>query len=621
MKKIIKLLIVCFILLSYSPAQVSAQEVMHFDPLYENEEGALYRVRIGDPTAYNVVYPDDYFYRWDYGDIVSEVLYMRGVGFVYCIDADRYAPSVPTDFERVEIISDPATNSLLAHGFPHNASQLQQKHNISDIQAYVRTSIALKAVMYPDGFTYFTGKHFTLESIRAHNDPYINDIIDAAYAQDMQSLSLGSKGTYLGPYSLEFIEDYHELIYNEERLTLHNSDRKLNNDNTIGSNESFYFAVNQLDEAFTERITTVNNTIRKRGVIYDSHIPNIQRVAYLERYEAPLELIVEYTPVTSDISLRKQMHQIRGDIHNRIDLSGFQFTLYNEVGEEQADYEIDGYHLKKVSVHETDANGVIHFEILDHHQYFVQETYAPIFAKLDPTLHRIDSTELIVTNEYASKTIEIQKRMSQDIDRPLDTFEFGLYRRVAQHESDIEIEGYHYKLIKSKMTDINGQVTFSNLDMEAIYYVKELSAPSYALKNPDLIEVAQVEEFIQVEVINDVILDDIILIKQDARSFERLENAWFNIIDDTNSIVDTVVSDANGMVHLELLHGIDYSIQETQAPRGYLLDENIYTIQSLQLKSGHQDVILIDNYPIEHPKVLPETGQQPTFFKFLNTFK
>lgn len=601
--------------------RVSAQEVMHFDPIYENDEAALYRVRWEDGSAYNVVTPDDYFYRWDYGDIVSEVLYMRNVGFVFCIDPDLDAPTVSTDYERVAYIYDPATIGLLAHGFPHNQSNIQQKYNISDIQAYVRTSIALKAVMYPDGFTYFNGKHFTLDSIRAHNDPYINDIIDAAYAHQTYDATRLDVSSHLGPYAFEFAEASHELVYNETRISLVDEAGELVPSNIIKSNVPFFFRVNLLDEAFKEVITTLNNTIRERGLIYDSHIPGTQRVAFLERYEARLELELEYVPDSTDVNLRKQMHQVHGDIMERTDLSGFVFTLFQEVDKAEAQYTIDGYHLKKVDEYVTDVHGHISFTTLDHHQYFIQETYAPVFAILDDTLHRVDSDQMTITNEYDSKTIEVQKRMSQDINRPLDTFEFGLYRRVDDSVADIEVDGYHYQLIKTKMTDENGRVTFSNLDIEATYYIKELSAPSYAKILPDMIELADIQNYVIVEVINDVIYDDVILIKQDGRSFARLEDAHFVILDETFEVVDTVITDQNGTVQLQLLAGVEYSIQEIQAPNGYLLDDRTYLISDLQLRSGRRDMIIVDNFEIEHPNVLPKTGMQPALLQWLSRLK
>lgn len=612
MLKKISMLFFLFMLLPFYQINTKAfnEEQYILDVISEEDDVTLYRVNFNEFTAFSTVSPDPYFYNWDYGPITSEILYMSDVGFVYCIDADKYAPMSPTEYEQIDFETTLVMQKVLYHGFPHNASNLKEKYNISDSQAYVRTGIALRTAMNPDGYTYFNGKYFNREIIESYQDPYINELLDIAFSQDIsnsKSLNLGQ----LGPYNLNFKEDSHQLIFNEERLSL--KTQKNSDSNTVESGEDFFFEVNDLDNKLNERITTKDLSLKLETKVYRSQNPNLQRVSYLHKYYEPLELYVNYEPEVRNLRVTKEMENIFGDLKKPNDLSGFEFSLYQVSTQDDYDVKLEDVYLKFIESKVTNSSGHIDFELFLHHNYYVKETNAPNYAKISKEYFLVDNDSIVIKNQYQPKTISIKKTLSEDVGLSIANFSFGLFRLV-DYETEHKFEDRYYILVDQGVTDENGYLHFENLDINTHYYIYELSAPSYAVKIDNLIDVHSILTDVHVEIENQIAYDQVKIIKQDGYDLSLLSGAVFEILKCNGDLVGTVTTDINGEALFSVIVDQCYMIKEVVSPVGYSLNDREILLDNIDTYENSTKYVVVKNYPIEHPLTLVETGKKLKLF-------
>lgn len=162
-------------------------------------------------------------------------------------------------------------------------------------------------------------------------------------------------------------------------------------------------------------------------------------------------------------------------------------------------------------------------------------------------------------------------------------------------------------------TDDNGEASFRHLKFDTNYIVREIKAPNgYKLDSEDtnvLIKNSDLSKIKNLTFYDKEIKKTIELKKIDGHN-NPLKGAEFKLYkeDDINyeSPIDTALSDENGFVHFNGVSKGGYLIKETQAPDGYVLNENADEIKAYvdPIVGNDGDIIKCDPYEIKNGVVI-----------------
>lgn len=174
-----------------------------------------------------------------------------------------------------------------------------------------------------------------------------------------------------------------------------------------------------------------------------------------------------------------------------------------------------------------------------------------------------------VTINFAGATGEIVVNKVSDTGDKLKDVEFGLYSDSAANN-----------IITTKTTNADGKVVFDNLNIGTTYYVKELSSVEGYIMDSTIKTVAVNSTTQSITVTNTKIMGQIKIIKNETgNTSKKLKGAEFNILDSSNSVVDTIITDENGEATSKLLPYGDYKVVETKAPTGYVLNSREISVK------------------------------------------
>lgn len=167
----------------------------------------------------------------------------------------------------------------------------------------------------------------------------------------------------------------------------------------------------------------------------------------------------------------------------------------------------------------------------------------------------------------------IEKITSDDKTIQLGNVEFELYL-VGNGEIKLLIDTYH--------TDANGEIYIKDLNT-GNYMLKEVSTNRwYYLPEDKPLEVKWSKEFgdTNVTIENEKKKGVIKIIKTDSDFNEfPLENVKFNVYDNDNNFIETIITNASGIAESKKLR-IDkkYHVIETETLQNYVLDETVHTV-------------------------------------------
>jgi len=216
----------------------------------------------------------------------------------------------------------------------------------------------------------------------------------------------------------------------------------------------------------------------------------------------------------------------------------------------------------------TMTGGSANFTELEPGSYAVTEITAPNGYVLDSTVHNINvvsgqSVTCSLKNS-AKPGLTIVKFDSKTLERMTGT-SFEVYRDA--------------KLLGTYTTDQLGEITLTDLT-PGTYLVKEVSTDSGHIVNstPQQIELTAGDGILQLIFLNNV-KPGIHLIKVDYATLQALTNATFKISMVGGTFTKEFTTGVDGMIDLTDLEPGAYTVQETAAPDGYLIDDAIRTIQ------------------------------------------
>ena len=239
---------------------------------------------------------------------------------------------------------------------------------------------------------------------------------------------------------------------------------------------------------------------------------------------------------------------------------------------------------KLLGTYTTDRRGEIYLYDLEPGTYTAKEVAAPGTHVLNSTPQSIELVEgvtqtynLVFFNQL-KPGIHLRKLDSQTM-QPLSNVKF----RITQVGGTFSGE---------YTTDANGEIDLSSLD-PGTYKVLELEAPNgYLIDDAERTINIQPDEYAEF-VFTNTKKPTFKLVKLDGLTGERLGGATFRIakIEDGSHYLDRV-TDANGEINISDLEPGVYSVQETKAPDGYILDETEFHVE---LFPGQTSQIVVNN--------------------------
>ena len=199
--------------------------------------------------------------------------------------------------------------------------------------------------------------------------------------------------------------------------------------------------------------------------------------------------------------------------------------------------------------------------------YYYQETYAPAEYKMDNTKHEFKLTQ---NNEVIERTV-VNNRVPTSL------------KIKKVNDDDREIPGVKFNVLDSNknvietlVTDNNGEAISKELT-PGTYYYKEVEVPSpYILDTTEYkFEVVAGGELVAVKVVNHKAYGKLEITKYDTNQ-KVLSGVKFNILDENDNVVDTIVTNENGVATSKDLVLGKYFYKEIEAPSNVIMDQNKY---------------------------------------------
>ncbi len=179
-----------------------------------------------------------------------------------------------------------------------------------------------------------------------------------------------------------------------------------------------------------------------------------------------------------------------------------------------------------------------------------------------------------------------------DDNQPLSGVKFGLFKDVNATN-----------LVKTAVSNQEGVVQFNNL-IPGQYYLQEISTPTGYISNqkihPVIISPEQTTTW--KTIVNYRIKGQVELIKSgshnnviNGQEITKLSGAEFTIFDKNNQAVTKLITDTNGYAKSTKINYGNYTLVETKAPDGYVIDSTVY---DFSITENNQVVKINNGQPI-----------------------
>lgn len=153
-------------------------------------------------------------------------------------------------------------------------------------------------------------------------------------------------------------------------------------------------------------------------------------------------------------------------------------------------------------------------------------------------------------------------------------------------------------LITTKTTDAAGKINFGEL-MEGTYYVREKSAPAeYEISSAITTVVVKANSNTNVTFTNRKV-DREIIVNKTGESGEKIAGVQYTLYNAANQVVKTATTDSSGVARFTGLTMGVYTVVETRAAEGYIIDSTRHTTgQALNVpnKDGSSSISLVNKH-------------------------
>ena len=283
---------------------------------------------------------------------------------------------------------------------------------------------------------------------------------------------------------------------------------------------------------------------------------------------------------TIENELKKgQVKVIKIDLDNKeVKLQGVKFDVLDENG-------------KVLETITTDENGEAYTS-----RYAIRD-YSKLTIREKETLQNYvlnETTQTVVLEAEQIKTVTFTNELKKGQIKVI---------KVDKDNNEVKLKGVEFKvydedknLVDTLITDENGEATSKRLRIDKKYTVQE----SKTLENYVLNEIPQTVTLTQDQITNLTFENELIkgyirvikVSKEDNKyngdvKGSRLENAKFEVYDENNNLVDTLLTDKNGEATTkELLKG-KYTLKEVESPDYYILTDEIFEAEIIK----HQEIV------------------------------
>ncbi|WP_409969701.1 SpaA isopeptide-forming pilin-related protein [Bengtsoniella intestinalis] len=253
----------------------------------------------------------------------------------------------------------------------------------------------------------------------------------------------------------------------------------------------------------------------------------------------------------------------------------------------------------------TSANGSVTVTGLEPGTYVIEEVVAPSGYELNTATQ----TVYISGDEQAVVTVDFRNYKMADLvimkqDSVTGEMLSGAKFKVTYSDGTVvgNSNGYY-------TTDANGLITISELEHNATVIVQEVTAPDgYLLdETPQTIQLSQGDAYV-LTFENDP-MGGLRITKTDAEDGDRISGVKFEISHMNGELIGTYTTDSNGRIYLTGLENGWYTVVETQAADGYILDDTPYNVE---VTAGETATLTIENSQMSNiliRKVDSETGE------------
>ena len=288
---------------------------------------------------------------------------------------------------------------------------------------------------------------------------------------------------------------------------------------------------------------------------------------YFQEIEAPEGIIVDNTIYEFNIVYNGQC--VIKNIVNNYAKGNIVITKYDSNGKllQNVKFQILDEAKQVVDTIVTDENGVATSKLLVLGKYYYREIEAPDNVIMDTELHEFSLTK---NNQVISKTV-------------INELIEGKLKIIKVDENEIPLAGVKFNILDSNknvidtiITDKNGIAVSKELE-KGKYYYQEIEAPKGIIVDNTIyeFEIETDGQNIIKNMINYYEKGSLIIKKYDSKSRE-LSGVKFNILDSENNIVDTIVTDKNGVATSKELVLGEYYYQEVEAPDNVIIDTQLH---------------------------------------------
>lgn len=339
----------------------------------------------------------------------------------------------------------------------------------------------------------------------------------------------------------------------------------------------------------------ITETSAPNGMVLNTE-PQTLELAYAGQNVSLAELEVTFLNERQkvQISLSKSMaSDEKFGIGTNGEISAVSFGLYAAVDITAADGSVipaDG--LIEIAAVTADGTAVFTSD-LPLGSYYVQEYATDSHYILSDERYPVEFT-------YAGQDTPLVNVAVNDGEAIVNEIKYGSVSGMKLDENGKALPGAVFGLFRSDAAEFteesalltatsgeDGVFVFENLPI-GDYIVRELTAPAGYVLSEELhqVSIAEDEQVIELEVTNDPIRGSITLTKYDADYPDnRLTGAVFEVyrdvngdrvLDDGDELLAEMDDEGEGVYWMRELEAGGYLVRESQAPEGYVLDENAY---------------------------------------------
>lgn len=467
----------------------------------------------------------------------------------YCLNLYKNFP-VGSDYPTTTPYEDVGMRAILYHGYPVDKSGMQGKYGLTDEEARYYTQVAIW--QYKGDL-----------ADRDRGVPYLNELMTKAKNQD-----LGDRSFLISPTKVEAQQGngYQETSMISTSgangtftfpsdSNVWSVDVNGSNKNTFNIGESFKL---RATKGFNgEKTFTVNSNLQNPAALqYNPSVSSNQSIIQFkwgDPINAPARLMAKFKG-TGRIELFKT-----DDLGNL--LQGVRFGLYSDSGA-----------TNKVAEAITGADGRLVFDNVIAGEYWTKELETLPSHVLNPEIKKVvvnggDTQRVDYTNEIIKGRIKVIK-VDEETGERLQGAEFDVIDKETSQVVD--------KLV----TGVDGSATSKLLPFKE-YIVKEMKAPNkYVLNGQEhFVTINQHLQTIEVIHQNRKIKGRVEINKEDSEIARlKLEGFKFGIFNESNTLVEELITDKNGYSISGQLDWGDYIIRELETNGNYLLSDKEWKV-------------------------------------------